>query len=411
MAGRNYSYRAKFFLNALLAAVVSLVIILGLLEVMLRLRPDLISLKVLLDFERPLRSELVGARGLTTQDDLQCIPANGRHGKLCFVRPDQRYVMPVSGVDRAHGATAAVRHDAKGFCNPSAKAYWDRVGVLLIGDSMTWCTSVTPDQTFAAIFGERLGKRTYNLGVHGIGLYEYLEVLRRFGLALKPEMVVMVVSGNDLRDAIRFWKDREKKHVDSDEKGVFASVGGSIGRSYAVNFVRSSVNMLSRKLFRSDVDFRYTVGTKAGQLDMNLSNANSDEVESARRIASGEINFNVWDQALDDFAMLGRTYGFNPVLAYVPPAHAAYSASAQFHDEKVGRDVSEEVKRERAYLAGAARARDLVFVDTTEGLRTAAPHLPEPLYFPVNMHLTPEGHSVVAAILAKALTRTTAANQ
>ncbi len=405
MAGHKNSYQTGFGLTLLLIASMSLFIVLASLEIVLRVYPDLISLKVLLDFDRPLRSELTRTRGLTTQDDLQCLPANRRHGKLCLVRPGQRYVMPVNVVDRGYGAIAAIQHDANGFCNPALKASWKRVSVVLVGDSMTWCSGVGPDQAFTAILGERLGRSTYNLGVHGIGLYEYLEVLRRFGLALEPDMVVMVVSSNDLRDALRYWKDRQKKNRNAEDDGIFDAVGGGIERSYAANFLRSSAKILSRQLFRSEIDFHYTVATEEGRLDMNLTNANGDEVETARRVVSGEIDFTVWDQAFDDFATLGKDYGFNPVLAYVPPAHAAYASTTQFHDEQVGRDVSEAVARERAYLVGAAQARGLGFVDATEGLHTAAPHTPKPLYFPGNMHLTPEGHDVVASILAESLTQ------
>ena len=215
-------------LTVFVLASASLFIVLASLEIVLRLRPDLISLKVLLAFDRPLRSELVRTRGLTTQDDLNCLPANERHGKLCLFRPGQLYVMPLSEADRAYGVMAAIQHDAKGSCNPPIKASWERVSIVLLGDSMTWCSGVDPDQAFTAILGERLGKRTYNLGVHGIGLYEYLEVLRRFGLELEPDMVVMTVSSNDLRDALRYWKDRERNHVDGKDNGVTETVGRGI---------------------------------------------------------------------------------------------------------------------------------------------------------------------------------------
>lgn len=137
---------------------------------------------------------------------------------------------------------------------------------------------------------------------------------------------------------------------------------------------------------------------------MNLANANSDEVEIARRVVSGEIRFTVLDRALDDFVTPGGLYGFKPVLAYVPPAHAAYSSTVSFRDQQVGRHVRDEVKRERAYLVGAAQTRGVAFVDVTEGLRAAASCTPKPLYFPGSVHLTREGHAVVASILSKSLT-------
>ena len=50
----------------------------------------------------------------------------------------------------------------------------------------------------------------YNLSVAGIGPYEYVELLRRYGLPLGPRVVVMnIYEGNDLRDVLKFVRHRE----------------------------------------------------------------------------------------------------------------------------------------------------------------------------------------------------------
>ena len=44
------------------------------------------------------------------------------------------------------------------------------------------------------------------MGVGGIGPYEYVQVLKQFGLQRRPRIVIMnIYEGNDLRDTLRYW--------------------------------------------------------------------------------------------------------------------------------------------------------------------------------------------------------------
>ena len=96
-----------------------------------------------------------------------------------------------------------------------------------------------------------LGATTYNLGVPGVGPYEYLEILRRFGLALEPRIVLLnIYEGNDLRDAVRFDEQRARGVLaaegrirsDSDERDSPPKM--LLRDSYPLNFIAGSIEYL-----------------------------------------------------------------------------------------------------------------------------------------------------------------------
>ena len=122
------------------------------------------------------------------------------------------------------GSTATIFTDDLGFCNPPDRPYGrEKIDIMVIGDSLTWCTAVTPDEAWPALLADLTGKSTYNLGFPGVGLYEYLVFLRKYGLQKSPEVVVLnFTEGNDFRDALRYW--RFKTHGISEE-GLTEKVG------------------------------------------------------------------------------------------------------------------------------------------------------------------------------------------
>jgi lysophospholipase L1-like esterase len=79
------------------------------------------------------------------------------------------------------------------------------VDVVAIGDSFTWCSGLRAEDAWPAQLAPLLGRTVWNLGRGGIGLHEELQILRRFGLAKRPRVVILnFYEGNDLRDALRF---------------------------------------------------------------------------------------------------------------------------------------------------------------------------------------------------------------
>jgi len=115
-----------------------------------------------------------------------------------------------------------------------------------------WCASIQPVEAWPALLAGHLGKSVCNLGVPGIGAYEYLVLLRRFGLVKRPRVVVMnLYEGNDLRDALRYWRHRKQIAATSEGRKLGASSATLVRKNYAYN-------LLARPgpLFRSVGDLR-----------------------------------------------------------------------------------------------------------------------------------------------------------
>jgi hypothetical protein len=91
--------------------------------------------------------------------------------------------------------------------------------------------------------------------VPGVGPYEYLEILRRFGLPLEPRLVLFnIYEGNDLRDAARFAEQLARgasaaqgAQGSSDEAAV-GFLGDLLFRhSYALNFIGAAIEHLVKQ--------------------------------------------------------------------------------------------------------------------------------------------------------------------
>lgn len=401
---RTFANAATVLAAALLVLVV--------LEILLRLWPGMISQAVLINFDRRLRPEIAARLDLPLKQARQCIPPHERSDsgpELCLIAPDTQYRQPVDGPDLAEGAVAVLPHDARGFCNPPEKAERPRATIVSVGDSFTWCTIVPPAATFTAQLEMLTGETTYNLGVPSIGPYEYLEILRRFGLTLQPRLVLFnIYEGNDLRDAVRF-ADQLARPAGADDELVHGDgvtdrnrLKALLRRSYALNFIAGSIEYLVEQWDPERIDFRYQISTRDGEVLMNAGQADQDEVQQARRLRRGEISLALWDRALKDFAMLAEAHDFIPVVTYIPAAYTANAATVVFMDPSIGPDLSAMSRAQRAYLRERCEALALIFVDLTEPIQAAVASSPL-AYFPYNRHLTSVGHQIVAATLAPIL--------
>jgi hypothetical protein len=323
------------------------------------------------------------------------------------------------------GEHGRLRMDALGFCNPPADAP-DRahIPIVAIGDSFTACHAPAPERTWPSLLGRTLGRGAYNLGRGGYGPYEYLELLRLFGLQRTPEVVVMqIYEGNDLRDAARYFAYRDAGPT---ERRRFLERAGwnplrfepaawldnALGRSsWAYDFVvvgsavelSNLVDTIAAEP-RSKIELRYTLELPEGPIAMNGQNNDRDELRTARDVESGALALELFDPALDRFAALARAHGFLPVVAYAPAAYTAYAELVRFRDPSVGAPLAAFSARQRAHLATATAARGLTFVDLTPAFQAAARERGgELLYYPLNVHYTPAGQRVVADTLAAAI--------
>jgi hypothetical protein len=211
-------------------------------------------------------------------------------------------------------------------------------------------------------------------------------------------MVVMnIYEGNDLRDAVHYSEYRSGKWVPK-RKGQGA--GGLFASSYVLATFKSSIELARKSVSRPDeIDFHYEVVSQGKKVPMNVTNSDTDEVEHAREISAGKIDYDLFDAALAAFARLAEKDSFVPVVSYLPSAYSTYRDAIRFNDAQVGLDVLRHADAQRAWLKQAASRHNLHFIDMTEAFVQAAETRPL-THFPANVHFTGEGHKVAADTLA-----------
>lgn len=385
----------------------SLVLFAATFEGTLRLLPSAVPTNVLLYFEPGLRSRIARGR-YSTHDETILLERDDGGPKLRVFKPFTHKVYETEDF----GSLKVVTADEIGFCNPPGRyRATPTIDLLAIGDSFTWCHAVDAEQTWALRTGSLAGLSAYNLGHGGQGLYEYLQILKHFGLERSPKAVIMnIYEGNDLRDADEFQRFRDQDTAEDVNQPAAGWRATPVARSsYLYNLLCAGFEYLSehRALARGKnaIDFRYRVGTAEHGVMFNEVQSDRDEVLYARRLRAGTIDLSIFDEALEAFTALGREHGFAAIVAYSPSAYTAYRDHVTFLDSTLAADLRWLSDAQRPYFAAKAVELGYRFIDLTPHLERAihgfAPA--ELLYYPTTLHYSPRGHEVVARALAELL--------
>jgi lysophospholipase L1-like esterase len=90
-------------------------------------------------------------------------------------------------------------HDALGFRNAAVPR---RVGVVAIGDSMTYGINAPREQAWPEQFGKLMGEPVYNMGLGSYGPLQYVHLSGHTAPTLQPRLLLVgFYFGNDLMDA------------------------------------------------------------------------------------------------------------------------------------------------------------------------------------------------------------------
>lgn len=376
--------------------VSQLILGVGLAEIVLRVLPSLVTPAFLTRFPNALKVEVARKIGLPTESEYVRISSDERSDKgldIFLSKPHATYFRPADAADAAAGAMDLLTADGLGFCNPAAQSTTD-ANIVVIGGSLPNCAGVTAENNFTEQLEALTGKSTYNLAVGGTGPFDFVEMLKRYGLAMKPQVVVMAYSeANELRDCGRHFDHlagNSRVAKQDREWGFPFSV------SYALSFFKAGIEVAvrqARAIFADD--FTYTVKVQGKSVNLNIRNGDRDELESARDMAAGKLSPALCEPALADFARLGKEYGFTPVVMLAPAAYTVYQNTIAFGDPQLNALMKNYSDQQRKWLSGNASRIGFVYSDPVIALQNAAPDLPL-LYFPSNAHLTPKGHEALA---------------
>lgn len=410
---------------------INLIIFVVALEIGLRVMPAVIPEGLLKRFEPSLRAEIAERRSLPNVSDVVQVDRDDDGPPLLIFKPG----VVVRFVSRETGGTGEIHMDDRGFCNPEGAIGADgTVEIVAMGDSFTACMNEPADSSapesyvnWPFVLGRMAGVSVYNLSRGGYGVYEYVQLLKHYGLQLRPKIAIMqIYEGNDLRDAqhvvaFRQMTPEEKANVPlrASWEPMKVSYEGLlrnwVGRnSYAYNFLLvaivkgiSEVIELTERSAGAEaaVNFKFWLDYEPSPILMNPDNDQKDEVRTARSLQAGEFSFSNFDEPLEEFAALARENGFAPVLSYAPAAHVAYESVVRFEDPALKELMLWYSEQQRAYFARKCEELGIVFIDLTPVLQAAiAEHgVDELLYYPSNIHFTVLGHQVVSQELLRVL--------
>ena len=392
---------------------------LGLFEIALRLVPSVLPTPILIRFNEDIRRQIAVDQGYMLEERTYVFDRDDGGPELRIPNPRLVVTYPeIFSFDKDVGVNLSVQMDEIGFCNPEGYySQTERFDIVMIGDSLTWCHTVDTVDTFSYQLEEQTGQTVLNLGKGGVGLYEYVQILKGFGLAKRPKIVYLnVYEGNDLRDAIEYWSARNvgsSNEVDDGSAliGFRDSIRNSIvGRhSYAINTLMAALSYsysyfaYPEERAAGQIDFGYKIQLADGEVDFNSRNLDVDEIIHARQLLNGELGLEVFTDALRAFVELSGEFGFEPVVTYIPSAHTAYSNNVVFRDPDLSFLLEEYNRLMTGYFSEAAGKLGFRFIDLTPAMQESAANsgIDELLYFPVNLHLTRFGHQVIADRLAR----------
>jgi hypothetical protein len=346
----------KNFLANALTVLMSVLVSLLIMEASLRFFPSLISMPLLSHFPAQLRRHVAERLHYASSNDY-IIPSEQRvdHGPpIHMAGPNSTGRSAQDPVDVAAGASETTRLDAKGFCNPPAKAKRPSADIVVLGDSFVYCTAVEATDTSTSYLEEISHLTTYNLGAGRKGPYEYVELFRRFGLALKPRVVILnIYEGNDLRDAIRYQQFVQTAH---DRLATQNAAEDMLSYSYALSLVYASSEWLFHDqimwLFDRDrfTNYRYTARSQGVVVALNTRNGDRGEVRLAKNLKDGEVSLELWAPPLVAFKDLAAAHGFIGIVSYTPAMHTAYADTAVFEDPTSGELVRTMSQMQREWL-------------------------------------------------------------
>jgi hypothetical protein len=222
-----------------------------------------------------------------------------------------------------------VTTNAAGFRPNSAEPPYE---IVLVGDSF-----LTTGEDDASTLSERLravsGRATFNLARAWYGPYQYLELLKRFGLALRPQVVVLAFDAgtdiDDIREYHRwrrehryyFYTDYAQRPVVGRYAVALADTGAALRDTLATRLARPS-RPGAPGAIHPDLGL---IRVGAQVVPMVFGDWNP-EGSAEQLLATAE--WQALRALLTEFHDLCRASGILPVLLYIPTKSQVYAAYA-----------------------------------------------------------------------------------
>lgn len=279
---------------------------------------------------------------------------------------------------QAYTWASPARINSLGFRGAEPRNPPGRPLVLCVGDSMTFGNGVEESDTFTFQLQQLMQRQwpetrpeTRNMGVQRYFTYQELELIKRYALRLKPDIVTLSVYVNDL--GLRPSGDYVKEYEDEREKAATA-FHNAFPTLYLL--IKNSATIETMKNIYLGSSGRRTIGQRA--LDGEIT-------------ANDEPKWRTVEEDLTTFRQLADMYGFKPYVVFVPSRR------------QVRTDMPNSAYPRR--FVEHARTQRLTTIAPIDAFKRelAAGHDP---YLPWDDHMSAVGHRLVAEAIMEQVRQT-----
>jgi hypothetical protein len=290
--------------------------------------------------------------------------------------------------------------NAEGFRPNSAGPPYE---IVLIGDSF-----LAMGEDDASTLSERLravsGRATFNLSRSWYGPYQYLELLKRYGLALWPKVVLLgFYAGNDIEDIREYhrWRREHRYYFYADHAQRPFLVRYAIALTDTGVYLRDTIaKRLARQtqpVALGEIHSDLGIIRVGAQLVPMVFGDWNPEGSAEQLLATAE--WQALHALLTEFHHLCRAEGILPVLLYIPSKSQVYAEHATAHSGQRFLQAAAQQRPIRTNMVAAlttlAQRVELPLINLLPAFEQHA-EAGRLLYYPFDTHWSGEGIQAAA---------------
>jgi lysophospholipase L1-like esterase len=307
---------------------------------------------------------------------------------------------------------------------PDPEADRARTRVLALGDSHTYAVGASMEETWPKVLERELDAqspghefRTYNAGMVGYNLHQYLLRLIDQGPIVKPHYVLVGLAyATDLYDLTPpdrggwayGWPDQPRDYFDFDGSGALTErhwTPPAPGAGPSADD-RETASTRARRLLSNFATFRYlwrsNLALRAGanlRLDGRSLWPNMDVIVSEHLDEQQQYQWRLAEALIVRLKQESDRQGARMVLVGIPYLPQVYDEIWQMtFAGKPGYSPTIAIERMRAFC----QQNGIDYVDTRDAIRERVGSAGHWLHYRKDAHPTPEGHAVIAHTIAQA---------
>ena len=280
--------------------------------------------------------------------------------------------------------------------------------IIVIGDSYAEIGENDKD-TLSEYLNKITGLSSYNLGLAWYGPFQYIEVLKLYGLKLHPKYAILCFfAGNDIKDIREYlkWLNGGSYYGLNQSKTFFERYKIAVIDSISYVYHLTHDYFVLKK-FKNKREYMHpNLGL------IKLKNIYAKMVfdywnvpESSEQLVSSK-EWQILGSLLKEFKNLCHKNGIIPIIVYIPTQIEVYG---EYYSTKSGSHFLERIKEQLVFQNNSSDAMEKLTKDINIKLINLLPHFRklagegELLYYPFDTHWNPGGKKAAAEFIATSL--------